>query len=157
MNLIEYRRKMALQEREIAEYKWLKSEQKGYDIGAEQAILDWSGNGEAIRFNETYQSHKGDIMIKCNTTCGEGRCGAEYVGAGALLREYCVCRALLRLPTPSRVAMRFCSATVFSVACTYCRMFICGCVLRLTHPAHTAQSPSPQQRWLSVQWLLKTC
>ena len=77
MNLIEYRRKMALQEREIAEYKWLKSEQKGYDIGAEQAILDWSGNGEAIRFNETYQSHKGDIMIKCNTTCGEGRCGAE--------------------------------------------------------------------------------
>ena len=69
---------MALQYKEIEEHKYYLSEKKGHDIGNDEAILDWTVSGNALRFHNTYLKHMDIIEQACIDVCNKECGGLEH-------------------------------------------------------------------------------
>ncbi len=62
-------RYLSLQMREINEHKYYLSEKNGYDVGYDDAIIDWSESKYAKQFHDNYAEHLKTIDVVCNEIC----------------------------------------------------------------------------------------
>lgn len=61
---------LAIQHKEVLEHKYYMSEKVGYDVGIDNAYMDWACSPRAAEFRKKYDDNIYEINKYCNTVCG---------------------------------------------------------------------------------------